>query len=180
MESRIDVLTEHGAPTGMVVARTEAHKRALWHAGIHVWIYGSTGRVLVQQRAADQEIFPLLWEIGVTGHVEAGETPLMAAQREVKEETGAQAELDEFDHLFQHSLTEHVPGQAWDHQLIQWVYGLQRDWSLEQLQHGQEVAKLDYIAVDDMAERIAKGDFVPYGSEYVRFMVTELQRLTAK
>lgn len=45
------------------------------------------GRVLSMQRSSSQETGPGLWE-GVSGRVRAGEDPVLAAEREVLEETG--------------------------------------------------------------------------------------------
>ena len=42
---------------------------------------------LLLRRAADEEVYPGLWQI-VTGTIEEGETALHAALREMKEETG--------------------------------------------------------------------------------------------
>ncbi len=59
---------------------------------VHVYRRGGTGEVeyLLLQRAADEELYPSLWQM-VTGHIEAGETAVAAAKREVMEETGVVA-----------------------------------------------------------------------------------------
>lgn len=42
---------------------------------------------LLLQRARHEELYPLLWQM-VTGRIEAGETAIDAAKREIEEETG--------------------------------------------------------------------------------------------
>lgn len=75
----------------------------------------TTGRVLMLQRRDDSEF----WQ-SVTGSLEAGETPLRAAQREVAEETGINVLADalniedcgrqiEFE-IFPHYLHRYAPG----------------------------------------------------------------------
>lgn len=50
-------------------------------------IRDNTGRVFVQRRSRTRRLFPGIWDI-VGGHVEPGETPLQALEREIGEETG--------------------------------------------------------------------------------------------
>ncbi len=51
-------------------------------------------RVLALRRARDRDAGAGLWEV-VSGRVRPGEEPLVAAAREVEEETGLEVELDE-------------------------------------------------------------------------------------
>lgn len=50
------------------------------------------GRMLSMRRSSSQEAGPGLWE-GVSGRVRAGEDPIVAAKREVVEETGLDVEV---------------------------------------------------------------------------------------
>lgn len=50
-------------------------------------------QVLTMRRATTQDAAPGLWE-GVSGRVRAGEDPLLAARREVGEETGLQVSVE--------------------------------------------------------------------------------------
>jgi 8-oxo-dGTP diphosphatase len=52
--------------------------------------FDSQGRVLLLKGASTKKIWPNLWN-GPGGHLEAGESPLEAAKREMKEETGLEA-----------------------------------------------------------------------------------------
>ncbi len=88
MDEYLDILTKFGKPTGKTALKSEAHKKGLFHATVHIWFYTATGEVLFQKRSATKETFPNYWDVSVAGHVLAGETIEDAALREVKEEIG--------------------------------------------------------------------------------------------
>lgn len=84
----IDVLTSDGKPTGKTALKSEVHKKGLYHATVHVWLYTDNQKVLLQKRASVKKVFPNLWDVSVAGHIGAGEKVETAAVREVKEEIG--------------------------------------------------------------------------------------------
>ncbi|WP_299336224.1 NUDIX domain-containing protein [uncultured Psychroserpens sp.] len=88
MEDYIDIVDEHGKPTGSSAPKSEIHAKGLFHHTAHLWLYTSEGNILLQQRAASKTIYPLLWDVSVAGHVDAGESIEAAALREAKEEIG--------------------------------------------------------------------------------------------
>lgn len=88
MDELIDILTPDGKPTGKTALKSEAHKNGWFHATVHIWLYTSDKKILLQQRAFTKKVFPGLWDISVAGHIAAGEDILTAAKREVFEELG--------------------------------------------------------------------------------------------
>lgn len=88
MDEYLDILTENGKHTGKRALKSEAHKKGLFHATVHVWLYTKNGDVLLQKRASTKQTFPNYWDVSVAGHVLAGETIGNAAIRETKEEIG--------------------------------------------------------------------------------------------
>lgn len=95
LDELIDILTPEGTPTGKTALKSEAHKNGWFHATVHVWLFTSDKKILLQKRALTKKVFPGLWDISVAGHIGAGEEILTSAKREVFEEIGLQ--LDEKD-----------------------------------------------------------------------------------
>lgn len=90
MDEYIDIVTKSGKPTGKIALKSEAHKNGWYHNTIHLWLYTTEGEILLQQRSHKKLIFPLLWDVSVAGHIDAGESFIEAALRETKEEIGLQ------------------------------------------------------------------------------------------
>ena len=88
MEELIDILTSEGKATGKTALKSEAHQHGWFHATVHIWLFTAHEKVLLQKRALTKKVFPGLWDISVAGHIDAGETILSAAKREVFEEIG--------------------------------------------------------------------------------------------
>ena len=90
MDEYIDIVTKEGLFTGKSVLKSKIHLKGYYHITAHVWLYTKQGEILLAQRAASKSICPLLWDVSVAGHIDAGETIEQAAIREIKEEIGLQ------------------------------------------------------------------------------------------
>ncbi len=88
MDELLDILTPTGERTGVTAMKTEAHRKGLFHATVHIWFYTKNGTLLLQKRGKNKNIHPTLWDVSVAGHIGAGEEVLDAAEREIKEEIG--------------------------------------------------------------------------------------------
>lgn len=86
-EELIDILTKEGKKTGQSCPKSEIHTKGYYHNTVHIWFYDSDGDILLAQRSAKKTLYPLLWDVSVAGHVDAGETLKEAAVREIKEES---------------------------------------------------------------------------------------------
>ncbi len=77
---------------GMVIGtapRGECHNNpSLLHRAVHILVWNSEGKLFLQHRSADKDIQPDKWDTSVGGHFAVGETPEMAAKREMEEELG--------------------------------------------------------------------------------------------
>ncbi len=88
MNEYIDIVTETGEITGQSALKSVIHSKGYYHNTVHIWFYNKQGEVLLQQRAKTKIICPLLWDVSVAGHIDAGETLTGGAVREIQEEIG--------------------------------------------------------------------------------------------
>lgn len=68
--------------------RSIVHQHGLWHRGVHVLLFTSEGKLLVQQRSKDRAHAPSSLDCSVSEHVKAGEDYFSAALRGLVEEMG--------------------------------------------------------------------------------------------
>ncbi len=85
-EGLVDVLDEHGNPTGEAVNIYELHERSLWHRTANVHVIDGKGNVLLQKRSAKIRTFPNMWQMAAGGHIRHGDTSLETAVQEMEEE----------------------------------------------------------------------------------------------
>lgn len=84
----LDVLDGDGRPVRRAT-RAECHRLGLPHRVVHVLVmHPERELLLLQRRSATKASHPGLWDTPVGGHVDAGEAPLVAAGREMREELG--------------------------------------------------------------------------------------------
>jgi isopentenyl-diphosphate delta-isomerase type 1 len=91
-------------------SRRVIHRDKLLHRAVHVLVFNGTGLLLLQQRSATKDTYPLHWEC-VGGHVAPGEEYEQTARREVLEELGVESGPLQF-------LTKHGPSEATGHEFI--------------------------------------------------------------
>ena len=88
MDEYIDIVDIDGKPTGQKELKSVIHQKGYYHNTVHIWFYTADGEILLAQRSAKKTICPLLWDVSVAGHIDAGETIKQAAKREILEEIG--------------------------------------------------------------------------------------------
>lgn len=92
---RDDEMLEVVDPDGRVLRlarRSEIHGNpSLIHRVVHVLVFDTNGRLLLQKRSQTKDVAPGKWDTSVGGHVSPGEDIEAAAFREMKEELGISA-----------------------------------------------------------------------------------------
>ena len=111
IEEQVILVDKHDNQIGLM-AKMEAHEKALLHRAFSVFTFNDKGELLLQQRAADKYHSPLLWTNTCCSHQRNGETSLEAGKRRLQEEMGFNCELEEvfwfiYKAPFDNGLTEH-------------------------------------------------------------------------
>jgi len=90
--------------------RRVIHAQRLVHRSVHILVFDSAGRLLLQRRHPAKETNPRYWDVSVAGHVEESDYPAgpdddldavyaAVAARELLEELGVTAEIERLARL---------------------------------------------------------------------------------
>ena len=84
-EDIFDTVNEHDEIIGRE-PRSVVHARGLRHRAVHVLVFNAAGQLFLQKRSMTKDNDPGLWDSSCSGHVDAGESYAVAAERELMEE----------------------------------------------------------------------------------------------
>jgi isopentenyldiphosphate isomerase len=91
----LEVFDASGRSTGRARSRAAIHLDGDWHLAFHCWILRRGGHeVVLQQRSALKDTFPLCWDAAAAGHWRFGESA-EEASREISEELGLSVEFEQ-------------------------------------------------------------------------------------
>jgi isopentenyl-diphosphate delta-isomerase type 1 len=100
MEEYFDVVDENDNVTGKAT-RSECHSNPdLIHRGVHIWIENDEGRLLLQKRSMEKDLYKGMWIDSASGHVESEQEYEEAAHRELMEELGIETDLKRIGKIF--------------------------------------------------------------------------------
>jgi isopentenyldiphosphate isomerase len=86
----LEVVDKDGNVIGLGERSELHHNPSLIHRVVHVLIFNKEGDLLLQKRSCKKDIEPGKWDTSVGGHINPGESDREAAEREMKEELGAE------------------------------------------------------------------------------------------
>jgi len=93
MTEEMDIIDDNNVVLGKTT-QEDIYKRKLNHRIVHVFVvHPETGEVYFQKRAETKSFLPGYYCTSAGGHVQAGESYLQAAARELKEEIGLETPL---------------------------------------------------------------------------------------
>lgn len=79
--------------------RSSVHVNNLRHRAVHMLVFNTAGEIFLQKRSIWKDRNPGLWDSSAAGHVDSGETYQQTAERELQEELGIQAPLEQIGRL---------------------------------------------------------------------------------
>ncbi|CAA0343242.1 unnamed protein product [Arabidopsis thaliana] len=185
-EEHFDVLTKSGEKTALLWScfsseltsirlclepchcRGEVHRDGDYHRAVHVWIFvETTQQLLLQLRSDDKDSWPGQWDISSAGHISAGDTSLLSAQRELEEELGVKLPKDAFEKIFvflQECVTndgKFINNEFNDVYLVTILHPIPLEaFTLQK----EEVSAVKYVPYEEYRNFLSKEDpaYVPY------------------
>lgn len=154
MAEMLDIVDE--ADEVIAQATREAvHRGKHLHRATHMLLRNSHNEVFVQLRSRSKDMNPGLWDSSAAGHVDAGETYISCAVRELKEELGIVVEQDAL-----HEFLRVEPSAANGYEFVR-VYAVESDDPIT-----LEVSEVDdgrWLSVDELDKWLAESpdDFTP-------------------
>lgn len=162
-----DIVNENNEVIGKK-KRNIVHSRGLFHRTVNIFVFNSKGDIFLQQRNADKDICPLVWDLSTAGHLKIGESYLEAAKRELKEELGINAKIVRIrgPHL---QKNEYNKGAKKDYEFVETYKAL---WNEKIKIDKSEVADGRFFKVSEIKEMIRqnKDRFTPWFLEEWEFI----------
>lgn len=161
MMERFDLYDTARRPTGQTMVRGEKPPAGRFRLVVHVCIFNSQGRLLIQQRQRFKDGWPGLWDVSVGGGVTAGEDSRMGARRELAEELGLEADLSELAPV----ITTTFTGGFDD------FYILHMDLDPASLKlQPEEVQATRWASREEVLALLDAGQFIPYNRAFLEYI----------
>ena len=174
MEELLDVYTRDGEYLG-VKTRKECHSDnpGCYHKPAWTWIYNSKDEILVQKRSMNKKRFPGYWDMPCAGHVDAGESSIVGAIREAKEEIGLDINKEDLQFVF-----EYIEDDAWE---IGQVFFYKCDNKTEEMSlQEEEVEEVKWIDFEEFKTLLYSDKWVPNDKEYKDLVVKKFEEIFSK
>ena len=157
----VDLYDENRVPLGKTAERYGKKGPGELRIVVHVCLFDSRGRMLIQQRTESKRIWPGLWDVTVGGGVDAGETTRQGAEREVREELGYALDLSGL----RPSVTVNFEGGFDD------FFIAVRDLDLHTLSlQAEEVSAVRWVTLEELLPMVDDGSFIPYPKSFLQFL----------
>ncbi len=179
-EEYIDILNADGSAIGRACLKSEIHTKGHYHNTAHVWFYNSKTEILLAQRSASKSICPLLWDVSVAGHVDAGETIEQAAVRETREEIGIEISESNLEKIgaydcFQ-SYNNGIVDNEFHHTFIAKIGYTLKELILDK----DEVAQAKFVSIPEFRELLKNSDlnshFIASNTSYYLEVIQAIER----
>ena len=157
----VDLYDENRIPLGKTAGRYGKRSSGELRAIVHVCIFDTQGRMLIQQRALEKRICPGKWDVSAAGGVNAGETVRQSAEREVQEELGYHLDLTGI----RPSITVNFHGGFDD------FFVVQQDVDLSALKlQREEVQAVRWATQEEVLGMIRDRTFISYPESFLEFL----------
>ncbi len=121
MDEPFVILVDRNDNETGIAGKMEAHRKALLHRAVSVFVVNSRGEWILQKRALDKYHSKGLWTNTCCTHPLPGESNLESARRRLREEMGLECGLVE---LFTFTYQEKLDNELTEHELDHVFYGV--------------------------------------------------------
>ena len=157
----VDLYDENRAPLGRTAERYGKKGPGEYRTVVHVCLFDSRGRLLIQKRTAGKRVWPGKWDVSVGGGVDAGETSRQGAEREFREELGYPLDLSGL----RPSVTVNFGGGFDDFFIVR------RDLDIASLRlQAEEVAAVRWVTLEELLAMVDSGEFISYPKSFLTFL----------
>ncbi|HVL24294.1 MAG TPA: isopentenyl-diphosphate Delta-isomerase [Thermomicrobiales bacterium] len=88
LTDHVVLVDEHNREIGTADKLTVHHAETPLHRGFSVFLFDSSGNLLLQQRSFGKKTWPGVWSNSCCGHIRLGESAVQAMRRRIHEELG--------------------------------------------------------------------------------------------
>lgn len=168
----IDIVDENGDFTGQTMDKDEAHDKNLLHNEVAAFIINDKKQVLLQKRSANKRFDPNKWAL-CAGHVDTKESLESAILREIKEELGIDAIIDDIKPFSKREITISDKNSH-----IMYFYYIksnleEKDFIIQE----EELSEVKWFDIDDVIDMINREDErIVFGKKYLA-LFEELKNL---
>lgn len=158
-----DIYDENRNKTGRTVQRGsgEMLKKGEYHMVVHICLFNSEGKMLVQQRQPFKDDWRNMWDVTVGGSAVTGDTSLSAALRETREEIGLSLAPADFRRA----------ATIYDEHVMDDYYIVNKELSVSSLKlQTEEVKAVKWADCGEIEEMIEKGEFIPYHRDFINLL----------
>ncbi len=147
--------------TGKTLERGTKVPAGYYRLVVHVCVFGSDGRLLIQKRQPFKNGWSGMWDLTAGGSALAGDSSQQAASRELKEEIGLDYDLTGV----RPAMTIYFDGGFND------IYTINLDVDLDSLKLQEtEVEQVKWATEEEILEMLRNKEFVLYKSSFISLL----------
>lgn len=161
MPERFDLYDVNRNLTGKTLERGNKVPEGYYRLVVHVCIFGSDGRMLIQKRQPFKSGWAGMWDITAGGSAQAGDTSQQAASRELKEEVGIDYDLTGI----RPAMTIYFDGGFND------IYTINMDVDIDSLElQTAEVEQVKWASEEEILDMLHEKEFVLYKTSFISLL----------
>ncbi|MGN0599833.1 MAG: NUDIX domain-containing protein [Oscillospiraceae bacterium] len=153
-----DLYDKNRIKTGKTMVRGDKTPDGFYRMVVHICIFSSDGKMLVQQRQPFKKGWSNMWDVSVGGSAVAGDTSLSAAIREVREELGIMLEPSQLRRFI--TIEDKSVFDDW--------YAVNKDIDISELRfQPEEVQNAKWADIYEIKAMIDEEIFIPYHKSFI-------------